>query len=386
MDAAILPPPVRQAADLPWGVGSAGATPRGRLGLPPQRWALALIALIAAAVFAADLVLPRGETAAIGYCLIPVVAADSRRRGLLLGLTAACTALTWAGLVLEPPGGSLWESAFDRLMVTGVLWLTLLLVWQRASAMARLALRTEALQRTTRELERSNEELEHFASTVAHDVRSPLHAVGLAAHLLSRHEAVRSAPDCEEWVAMIGAELARMDQLVKRLLAYGRVGSGGIEPADCDCQALLSRVLSGLAAELADSGGRVTSDPLPSIRADPPLVAELFQNLVENAIKYRSDAPPHVHVSAAHAPGGWRFSFRDNGIGVKSDDVARIFEPFRRGHGESATRPGVGLGLATCRRVAERHGGWIRVEPSAGRGATFVVFFPDPAAPPPAAG
>ena len=107
------------------------------------------------------------------------------------------------------------------------------------------------------------------------------------------------------------------------------------------------------------------------LRADPVLLAALFQNLIQNSIRYRGDAPPQVHVSASRGPEGWRFSVKDNGIGIAPSDTARIFEPFRQGRRGGSGRGGTGLGLATCKRIVERHGGQIEVQSSPGKGATF---------------
>ena len=101
--------------------------------------------------------------------------------------------------------------------------------------------------------------------------------------------------------------------------------------SDCDCERVLANVQQALAADLRGAAGEVTHDPLPVLRADPVLLAELFQNLIQNSIRYRGDAPPRVHVSASRGPEGWRFSVKDNGVGIAPSDAARIFEPFRQG-------------------------------------------------------
>jgi two-component system, chemotaxis family, sensor kinase Cph1 len=106
------------------------------------------------------------------------------------------------------------------------------------------------------------------------------------------------------------------------------------------------------------------------------LIEQLFQNLIENSIKYRSEAPPRVHVSASQTSAGWEFFVRDNGIGIEPEDVARIFLPFQQLHGNELHCGGVGLGLATCKRIVERHGGRIEVMPTHGQGATLKFAIP----------
>src|SRR3954469_871105 len=176
------------------GVGDwrlAGNPARRRFWAQSQWTYLATVAAMAA-TFGADLILPRGATAAIGYCIVPVMAVGTRRRDFFLGTALLCTLLTWLGLLFEPPGALLWMSIFDRGMVTVVLWLTLLLVWQRSKVTMALAQQTRALKDATVELTRSNRELESFASVIAHDVRSPLNGVGLFTQLLERHPVIES--------------------------------------------------------------------------------------------------------------------------------------------------------------------------------------------------
>jgi signal transduction histidine kinase len=346
-----------------------------RFSLRPQWIYLATVAATLL-FFVVDVFLPRGATAAIGYCLVPVMAVGTRRRGFFFGTAAACTLLTWVGLVVEPPGALRWMSVFDRAMVTVVLWLTLLLVWQRAIAGMALAHQTRALEDATLELTRSNRELESFASVIAHDVRSPLNGVGLITQLLARHPLIRSDAECGGWIGSIQSELASMNRLIGSLLSYGRVGSGQVRWSDCDTEAVLANVRQALVTDLRDATGAVTNDPLPVVRADPVLMGELFQNLIQNSLKYRGDVAPRVHVSAAPQADGWRFSVKDNGIGVSSGDLTRIFEPFCQGRSSGNGRGGVGLGLATCKRIVERHGGRIEVQSSPRQGATFFFTIP----------
>ena len=330
--------------------------------------------IIIAASFLADIVLPRGATPAIGYCLVPALARAAGQR-LLFFLTGICTALTWIGYILEPAGAAWWMSVFDRAMVTGVLWLALLLVWRRLQAESALARQTEALREAVRELHRSNAELENFASIVSHDLRGPLNSIALAIRIISSQPAIHSDPECNQWIDSIVAEIARISSLIQRLLAYGRIGAGEATLSDCDCESVLNSVRQALRAQVEDAGAQITNDPLPTIRADPALMTELLQNLVENSIKYRSSMPPHIHVSATRTTDGWLFSERDNGIGMNAADCARAFDAFYRGK-RAGSAAGVGLGLATCKRIVDRHGGRIEVQSSPSNGSTFTFFIP----------
>jgi signal transduction histidine kinase len=341
-----------------------------------QPWAYIASISLAIFLFIADAALPRGATAAIGYCLVSVLAAGARQRGFLLGITIACTFLTWGGFFLEPPGSLAWMSAFDRSMVTGVLWLTFLLVTRHAQAVTALAHQAHALEKTRRELERSNAELNSFASVVAHDIRGPLNTIGLFAHLLSDRGSTKSNGESAEHIAKIQSEVESLSTLVKSLLSYARIGGGDVHRIVCNCEAALESVRQKLKSELERDRAEITNDPLPTLPADRALIEQLFQNLIENSIKYRSEASPRVHVSASQTSAGWEFFVRDNGIGIKPEDVERVFLPFQQLQANEFHYGGVGLGLATCKRIVERHGGRIEVMPTHGQGATLRFAIP----------
>ena len=327
--------------------------------------------------FVVDIILPRGATAAIGYCLVPVLARPLRRRGPLLLLTGICTVLTWIGYGYERAGAVWWMSAFDRGMVTGVLWLTLLLVWRRMQAQIALTDKANALREAVRELRRSNAELEDFSSVVSHDIRGPLHSISMAAEIISSRAAVQSDPDSKKLFNLIRAEIARISGLIERLLAYAHLGAGKVKLSDCESESVLKIVRQTLQAQLEKAEAEVTNEPLPTLRADPTLLTELLQNLIENSVKYRSSKPPRIHVSATATGEGWRFSVCDNGIGMNATDCTRAFDQFYQGAGCSG---GFGLGLSTCKRIVERHGGRIEVHSTPGEGTTFSFTLPDPEA------
>jgi light-regulated signal transduction histidine kinase (bacteriophytochrome) len=274
-------------------------------------------------------------------------------------------------------------------MVTGVIWFSFFLVLRRISAMNELAQHDQALKGASLELERSNGELSNFTSVVAHDLRGPLNTISLLAQLLSTSPPLQADPDCVESVDSIQAQITRMDAFVQRLLMYGRVGYGDLKTENCDCNAILDDVRRRLKADLQRSGAEVSNDPLPMIQADPTLIVQLVQNLIENAVKYRGQASPHIHISATRQPDGWQFAVRDNGMGIRPEDFQRIFEAFGQTEAGKSLGKGVGLGLATCRRIVERHGGQIKVQSSPGEGTTFLFTIPSapntttPPSPPP---
>jgi signal transduction histidine kinase len=326
--------------------------------------------------FIADVLMPRGATVAIGYCLVPAIAAGSRSRRFPLALTIICTVLTWIAFFAEPPGYSGWKSAFDRTMVTAVIWFALFLVARRSSLIRALLQQTQALKEATQELERSNGELANFASVVAHDLRGPLNTEGLFAQLLSNSSAIKTDPEGIEHLASIRTELTRMSEFIESLLTYGRIGSGELRLQACDCAAIMNNVRQNLKADLEHSGAEVSNEPLPLIYADPTLLTQLFQNLVENSMKYRSDAAPRIHIAAVEHADVWQFSVQDNGVGVRAEDAERIFKPFYQTTGGKVKKKGVGLGLATCKKIVERHGGHLELQPNSVAGANFTFTIP----------
>jgi len=255
-------------------------------------------------------------------------------------------------------------------------WIACFLVSRRIKAIIALAHQTRALQLTTKDLERSNEELGSFASVIAHDLRSPLNTIGLFAQMMDDRRTQTSANEKHESLDCIQDEIARMNCLIQRLLAYGRVGSGKMQPEDCDCEAVLTSVQRNLTLELQKVSGRVTHDSLPVVAADPTLIAELFQNLIENSLKYRGDAPPTVHIAASKSATGYQFSVCDNGIGFQPEDATRIFQPFQQAHRNHPRHGGIGLGLATCKKIVERHQGRIWADSRPGHGSTFYFTIP----------
>lgn len=236
-----------------------------------------------------------------------------------------------------------------------------------------------ALARKTRELERSNAELEQYAAAAAHDLKSPLVAVGGYLQLLRRKLGDGLDPSCADYLdqALRGAE--RMEALIEDLLAYARIGKGERAPAPVDANTALDEALANLAAEVEAAGARVTRDHLPVVPGFPREFVQLFQNLVGNALKFRGEDPPQVHVGVQEGPQKWVFSVRDNGIGIDPASAEKVFGLFERLHGP-AQYPGTGLGLALCKKIVESHGGRIWVESAPGQGATFFFTVPRPGA------
>jgi PAS domain S-box-containing protein len=231
------------------------------------------------------------------------------------------------------------------------------------------------LQDTLAELERSNKELEQFAYVASHDLQEPLRMVSSYTQLLAKRFEGQLDEKTQKYVHYAVDGATRMRILINDLLAYARVGTRGqpFEPADS--RAALGGAMRNLIATISETRAIVTNADLPTVRGDAPQLILLFQNLIANAIKFRSANTPSIHVSAQDRGREWVFAVKDNGIGIEPRHAERVFVIFQRLHTRDEY-PGTGIGLAVCKRIVERHGGKIWFESEPGKGATFFFTIP----------
>ncbi len=228
----------------------------------------------------------------------------------------------------------------------------------------------EKLKQQAEELVRSNKELEQFAYVASHDLQEPLRMVSSYVQLIARRYQGQLDQEADEFIAYAVEGANRMKTLINDLLSFSRVGTRGKELVSISLETAFEHALANLKMRIEENGVAITHDPLPQVMADDGQMAQLFQNLIGNAIKFHSEAPPRIHVGVRRQGGFWLLSVKDNGIGIDPQFSERIFTIFQRLHSREEYE-GTGIGLAICRKIVERHGGRIWIESQPGQGATF---------------
>lgn len=245
-----------------------------------------------------------------------------------------------------------------------------------ATLEARVAQRTQALEEQALALQRSNAELERFAYVASHDLQEPLRTITSFTELFMAREGAGLDPRARRYLHFVQDGSARMKALIDDLLAFSRLNAERQPPRPVDISEPVQEALTRLADRIAVAGARVEVGPLPEVYGDAPQLAQLFQNLISNALKFqRPGTTPEVRVTATAEDEWWRFGVHDNGIGIEPQYTERIFVMFQRLHGREVYE-GTGLGLAICRKIVEAHGGGISAESAPGEGTTFWFTLP----------
>jgi PAS domain S-box-containing protein len=233
-----------------------------------------------------------------------------------------------------------------------------------------------ALREANEALQRSNIDLQRFAYVASHDLQTPMRNVASFVGLLKTTYGDQLDERANDWIRRITESVGQLQALVRDLLEYSRIDSGARPFEPVSLQDVFDHSVSLLGGLVTETNGEVTCDPLPTVMGDRSQLVQLFLNLIGNALKYRGDAPPRVHVSAEPKGKAWEFAVRDNGMGIEPRHHEQIFEIFKRLQNQR-DYPGSGIGLAVCRRVVHRHRGRIWVESEAGRGSVFYFTIYD---------
>ncbi|MGB3204802.1 MAG: ATP-binding protein [Crinalium sp.] len=259
------------------------------------------------------------------------------------------------------------------------------LPWKQVEIKAALELRkvlinivlrqADELALLAQDLERSNAELRKFAYVASHDLQEPLNQVANYVQLIEMRYEKQLDEDAKEFIGFAVEGVRHMQTLIDDVLAYSRVDKQGVEFEITEVEKPLNRALTNLGRRIAESKAVITHDELPTVMADSTQLMQLFQNLIGNAIKFRSEDAPVIHVGASRLEDAWLFSVRDNGIGIDPQFSDRIFVIFQRLHTRDEY-PGTGMGLAICKKIVECHRGRIWVESELGGGATFYLTIP----------
>ena len=228
----------------------------------------------------------------------------------------------------------------------------------------------------TEELMRSNDELQQFAYIASHDLQEPLRNVSIYAQLLAKRYEGQLQGDADQYISFIVEGAQRMEQLIHDLLDFSRIDKRGSDfYTRMSCQTALDDAVLNIHTLIEDSKAKITSGPLPSVMGDPVQITRLFQNLLVNAIKYRSEAIPRIRIAAQENGNDWLFSVRDNGIGIEPQFAEKIFGILRCLQPRDRNS-GSGMGLAICRKIVTRHEGRIWVNSALGQGSTFYFTLP----------
>jgi len=228
----------------------------------------------------------------------------------------------------------------------------------------------------TEDLLRSNDELAQFAYVASHDLQEPLRTVSIYAQLLARRYRDQLGPEAHEFIGYITESAARMENLIRDLLEFSKFDARRSDHfVKTSCGEAVDEALTNLQLRILESHAEIVRSPLPCVIGDPMQLVRLFQNLIINSIKYRSESAPKIEIWSERRDNDWLISLRDNGIGIEPQYAEKVFGIFRRLH-PRAENSGNGMGLAICKKVVNRHGGRIWVESELGKGATFRLTLP----------
>ncbi|NDJ75402.1 MAG: GHKL domain-containing protein [Chloroflexi bacterium] len=234
----------------------------------------------------------------------------------------------------------------------------------------RQLLATQELQRVNTELIRSNEELERFAFLAAHDLQAPLQTIISYLQLVVERYVGKLGADADDFFQFTINSATHLQEMTRGLLSLARVDQQSPHFERIDCQEVVDEALGNLTPVIEECGAVISNDVLPTVTGDRTQLTRLFQNLIDNAVKFRRDKPPEIHIGVEEREDEWEFSIQDDGIGIEPDYIESLFELFRRAH-HRTDYPGSGIGLTIAKKIVEHHGGRIWVESTPGERTVF---------------
>ena len=298
---------------------------------------------------------------------------------ILIALAVISIFLGWSRIVGQNLG--YYSAAFGTALYTiSILIILSILVWNSILSLNKTDReRKEAnneLKKNLEELERSNKELQSFTHITSHDLQEPLRTIASYSQLIERRYKGQLDSDADEFLEYMVSDAKRMKSMIQGLLDYSHVEARSDKFKEVNTKKALDTALSNLQYSINQCHAEVTHDPLPIIFADECQIVSVFQNLIDNALKFQKrDETPKIHISAKKHDNEWIFSVKDNGIGIEDQYLNIIFEVFKRLHAVGEYE-GAGIGLAIVKRIIDRHGGHIWVESSPGYGSTFYFTIP----------
>gem|GEM_PF-5070389 len=365
-----------------------------------SKWGGVGIGLLTLVIFVLDVATGRGYAAAVLYVVPVLLTLWTTELRTTKVLAIVCPSLVVVGYFVSPDSSPTWLPASNRISTFILVSAAGVIALQRKrSRLAlqsaydeledRVQVRTAELfeanawlqkeidrrELTEHELQRSNRELRQFAYVASHDLNEPLRTIKGYLQLIElRYKDVLNTKGQQD-IEVVKEGATRMQQLIEDLLEAAKIRTHGKPFAQVDTTVAARQAIANLEASVREHKAEITYDALPSLTADERQLTQLFQNLIGNAIKYRSAATPAIRLSAHEDSDEWVFSVRDNGFGIDPKYSKRIFEMFTRLHSRSEYS-GTGIGLAICQRIVERHGGTIWVESELGQGSTFYFTIP----------
>jgi signal transduction histidine kinase len=349
---------------------------------PITRYAVPILLVVAATVLTFAIQPLFGGKAPLTFFTIAVVL-SAVYGGMWAGFFSTLLSVVMVGWLFQQPAFLLVRSQSSLVLfaVLGFAISSIMQILHRtnaklASARAQLERANKELSQRTKALSRSNDELQRFGYAVSHDLQAPLRNVATLTELLVRRNSEILDKDSKECAQMIVDGVHRMESMIKGLLGYAAATADRHHRTASNSNTVLEQVLHNLRYLIDAEGAVITFDELPVVQANEDRLAQVFSNLITNAIKYRSDRKPEVHIAATDNGTEWVFKVEDNGIGIDMKHADEIFVLFKRLHG-SEERDGSGIGLAVCKTVIERFGGQIWVESEPSKGSTFFFTIPN---------